>query len=242
MSESAEEMRRAGFPSFRLAPAESDPGETCRFARFVSAGLPNGAFIEPTSTSTTPACVSYEFPLTEAQMEIWLATQLGNDASRAFNENILLQFKGTLDLDAMRLAVQRTVNRHEALRTTFSQDGSYQRVDPAWTIDIPLIDLSQLEHGNRNARLEDLITRELQQPFDLINGPLVRVWILRLALEEHFLLITAHHLVCDGWSIHVLLNDLNTFYKSPGADYKEAHLPQPSAVPRICRMAGKTEE
>ena len=210
MKESVEEMQEAGFfPSAgarrtvtELKPADSsDPG--------------------PCTSSTTPD----EFPLTEAQMEIWLATRLGNEASQAFNENILLQFKGTLNLDAMRLAVQRAVNRHDALRTTFSHDGSYQRVNPPSAIDIPLIDLSQIDDSNRKARFDDLITRELQQPFDLVNGPLVRVSVLRLKAEEHFLLITAHHLVCDGWSIHVLLSDLSALYH-PAGNAKDVDLPK----------------
>jgi NRPS condensation-like uncharacterized protein len=162
-------------------------------------------------------------------MEIWLATRLGNEASQAFNENILLQFKGPLNLDAMRLAVQQTINRHEALRTTFSQDGSYQRVNPPLAIDIPLIDLCQLDEDNKKVHFENLITRGLQQPFDLVNGPLVRVSVLRLEPKEHFLLITAHHLVCDGWSIHVLLGDLSALYH-PGGNAKVVDLPEPTPL------------
>ena len=213
MKESVEEMQRARFlPSADLCRTVTEP-------RPADSGNP--------TASASPASFSgvYEFPLTEAQMEIWLATRLGDAASQAFNENILLQFKGTLDLDAMRFAVQRAINRHDALRTTFSHDGSYQRVGPAWEIDIPLIDLSQLDDGNKKVRFESLITRELQQPFDLVNGPLVRVSILRLEPERHFLLITAHHLVCDGWSIHVLLGDLSALYRPAGTD-KGVDLPQ----------------
>ena len=130
MSESAEEMRRAGFFPPAGPGREVTQEKPADSPDLYGPACPTAPYIEPTSTSTTPACVSYEYPLTEAQMEIWLATQLGNDASRAFNENIVLQFKGTLDLDAIRLAVQRTVDRHEALRTTFSRDGTYQRVNP----------------------------------------------------------------------------------------------------------------
>ena len=213
LKESVEEMQRAGFlPCADLCRIVTEP-------RPADSGNP--------TASESPASFSaaYEFPLTEAQMEIWLATRLGDAASQAFNENILLQFKGPLDLDAMRLAVQQTINRHEALRTTFSPDGSYQRVGPAWEIDIPLIDLSGMNDSSKENRFENLITRELQQPCDLVNGPLVRVSILRLEPEKHFLLITAHHLVCDGWSIHVLLGDLSALYRPAGAD-KGVDLPQ----------------
>lgn len=213
MQESVEEMQQAGF----LPAAEARQTETALGP--ADAGDPT-PLVSPTTCSVT-----YEFPLTEAQMEIWLATRLGKEASQAFNENILLQFSGTLDLDAMRFAVQGAVNRHDALRTTFSDDGSYQRVGPPCEIDIPLIDLSQVDEGNKKARFENLITRELQQPFDLVNGPVVRASVLRLEPEEYFLLITAHHLVCDGWSMHVLLGDLSALYRSAG-NHKRADLPK----------------
>ncbi|MGB7951438.1 MAG: aminotransferase class III-fold pyridoxal phosphate-dependent enzyme, partial [Candidatus Binatia bacterium] len=227
MRESAEEMRRGGFfptagpgrkvTQEKLNDSPDSYGPAC----------PAASRIEPTVTSTAPASVSHPYPLTEAQMEIWLATQLGNDASRAFNENILLQFKGTLDIDAMRWAVQRTVERHEALRTVFSADGNFQRVNPFAPIDIPLMDLSQLVEEDGKIRFEDLVRTEVQHPFDLINGPLVRVKIFRLAKDEHFLLVSAHHIICDGWSIHVLLSDLSAFYES-ACNSQKVELSQPT--------------
>ncbi|HEY7164837.1 MAG TPA: aminotransferase class III-fold pyridoxal phosphate-dependent enzyme, partial [Candidatus Binatia bacterium] len=124
MKESVEQMQHAGF--FRRPEKQPKPSDSSDTGYSVSM-----------SPSTSP----YDFPLTEAQMEIWLATQLGEDASRAYNENVLLRFKGSLDIGAMRLAVQDTIARHDALRTTFSPDGEYQRVHPFTAIDIPLIDL-----------------------------------------------------------------------------------------------------
>lgn len=213
-TESVAEMQDAGF----FPPP--GPGGSVTKPKPKHAGNLGGREVATAIHANPPeptlSNMPYEFPLTEAQMEIWLATRLGNEASQAFNENILLQFKGMLNLDAMRSAVQRAVNRHDALRTTFGHDGSYQRVNPPSAIDIPLIDLSQIDDSNRKTRFDDLVSRELQQPFDLVNGRLVRASILRLEPDEHFLLITAHHLVCDGWSIHVFLSDLSALYDPLG--------------------------
>jgi hypothetical protein len=168
-----------------------------------------------------------DFPLTESQMEIWLATRFGDNASQAFNENILLRLKGKLDLAAMRTSIQQVVDRHEALRTTFSPDGDYQRVAPSLSLDVLCLDLSHLDRQRQEAEVENLLTGKFQQPFDLVNGPLVRGHILKLGVEEHLALLTAHHLVCDGWSIHVVLQDLSSLY-SAACQGISADLPAPT--------------
>ncbi|OMI81217.1 hypothetical protein BED46_023990 [Burkholderia contaminans] len=102
----------------------------------------------------------------------------------------------------MRAAVQSLVDRHEALRTTMMADGSGQIVHPSLTLEIPLIDTDP------NAWRE----QESRQPFDLVNGPLFRAALVRLGSERHLLVMTAHHIICDGSTFGVLLEDLARAY------------------------------
>jgi amino acid adenylation domain-containing protein len=213
IKESVAEMQEAGF--FPPSPTDPKPILTESHSPLNGKIPPHGAFANGTSGSAALAkknALLREFPLTESQMEIWLATRFGDNASQAFNENILLRVTGKLDLDAMCAAIQQVVNRHEALRTTFSVDGSYQRVFPSLHMDVPCLDFSHLAGESQEAQLDDLLKGRFQQPFDLVNGPLVRARLLKLNDEEHLVLLTAHHLVCDGWSIHVILQELSSLY------------------------------
>jgi hypothetical protein len=98
----------------------------------------------------------------------------------------------------MRAAVQSLVDRHEALRTTILPDGSGQIVHPSLTLALPLIDRDQDAWREQESR----------QPFDLVNGPLFRAALVRMDDEHHLLVMTAHHIVCDGSTFGVLLEDL----------------------------------
>lgn len=151
-------------------------------------------------------------PLTEAQKEIWYAVQKGDEAATSFNQGNALTIRGPLDTDALRKAIQALVDRHEALRITFSETGDYQEAAPRVAIEIPVLDLSSLEEAERQAQLDALFQREANTPLDLVHGPLCRFQIVRLSDELHLLITTVHHLVCDGTSLGVLLTELSEFY------------------------------
>src|SRR5205823_667138 len=153
-------------------------------------------------------------PLTDAQREIWFATQLGPAVSTAYNESCTLRLHGPLQLEALQRAVQQLVERHEALRTTFSPSGAFQRIAATARMEAPLVDFSDLDERNHEACVNDLIGREIQHEFDLVNGPLLRAQIVRLAPDHHRLVFTAHHLICDGWSMSVLLYELGELYSA----------------------------
>jgi len=153
-------------------------------------------------------------PLTDAQREIWFATQMGAAASTAYNESCTLHLRGAFEAEAMRRATQQLIERHEALRTTFSPSGEAQRIAASVRIDVPLVDLSNLKDGEREARTNELIDCEAQYQFDLVNGPLLRAQIIRLAEQHHLFVLTAHHLVCDGWARGVLLYELGQLYSA----------------------------
>lgn len=151
-------------------------------------------------------------PATAAQREIWFSTQMGDEANCAFNESLGLWLRGPLNVEALRTAFQEVVQRHEALRTTLSPDGSVLCIAPSLALEIPLIDLSTA--SNREAELAAICQQEAQQPFHLELGPLFRAKIIKVQPQEHLALITAHHIICDGWSWGVFLPDLAAFYSA----------------------------
>ena len=165
-------------------------------------------------------------PLTEAQRELWLGTQMGQAASAAHNESCIVSLDGRFDLAAMRRAIETVVNRHEALRATFSPQGDYQQFAPSAAVDTPFLDLSRLEASRRDAELKDLLIEEGQKPFDLVNGPLFSFRIIRAEEDRHLLVFTVHHIACDGWSYDIVLRELSSIYSS-NAKQETTSLPWP---------------
>src|SRR5262245_26417820 len=152
-------------------------------------------------------------PSTEAQRELWLADTQGREASLAYNESVELRFEGALDLAAMRAALAGLVEQHEALRSTFSGDGLSLNVNAApAALAIPVVDIAELDEAGRAAALVEARRRQVEQPFDLVAGPLFRAEIVRAGADRHTLFMTAHHIVCDGWSAGVLVKDLAVAY------------------------------
>jgi amino acid adenylation domain-containing protein len=155
-----------------------------------------------------------QFPLTEAQKEIWLAAQMGGDAAVGYNESLKLEFRGAFDAELFRVAVSQVIQRHPILLASFSPDGQWERVDPNIKLEIPLTDLSAKRDSEREHELDRVIEREVSDSFDLAVGPLVRVGIVRMASEHHVVIWTAHHIICDGWSGGIVVNELATIYSS----------------------------
>jgi amino acid adenylation domain-containing protein len=153
-------------------------------------------------------------PATEAQQEIWTSVRMGDDANCAYNESQSLWLRGELAIDALQDALQQLVLRHEALRTTFSPDGSHLCILASSTLDLLFLDWSELEPAERDARVAALQRQVVEQPFDLEQGPLFRVQIIRLQPQEHVVIMTAHHIICDGWSWAVLMTDLGNLYSA----------------------------
>ena len=152
-------------------------------------------------------------PLTEPQTELWLACQFGgDDANRAYNESISVRLHGSLDRAAFEWAMGAVVERHQALRSAFSGDGKTMLVfrDAAFTMAYD--DLSGLAENEQQTAIDQYLSTDAQHIFDLQNGPLVGVRLLKLADTEHLFVLAAHHIVCDGWSFGVALQDLSTLY------------------------------
>ncbi len=152
---------------------------------------------------------------TAAQREVWAATWMGEDASLAFNEAVSVELRGVLDVGALTAAVRDVVARHEALRATFSHDGTVLAVAEAdGALPVARHDWSALPPQEQDAAWAALRTRVVTDPFDLLRGPLVRFDLARFAPERHALVVSAHHIVCDGWSFGVLVPELAAAYSA----------------------------
>ena len=152
------------------------------------------------------------FPTSEAQREVWLADRLSPQASLAFNESVTLRLKGALDADALEGALRALGQRHEALRCCLGADGNEQFVQRDAGLSLPRVDLTQQPQDSREAALRLAAEQAVETVFDLERGPLLRAALYQLAPDDHALLLTAHHIVCDGWSWGVIAMDLGALY------------------------------
>ncbi len=154
------------------------------------------------------------FPATESQREIWAAAQLGDDSNCAYNESISLHFHGSLNIEAFKQAIQKLVNRHESLHANFSADGATFCVIDKLEIEISVSNLSSEDTSVKQKQLQQLLDNDVDDPFNLVSGPLFRVHLVQLSENESYAIICAHHIICDGLSWAVLLPDLANFYEA----------------------------
>ncbi|MDX3229223.1 non-ribosomal peptide synthetase [Streptomyces sp. ME19-01-6] len=150
-------------------------------------------------------------PLSFTQQRLWFLAQLdGADAASAYNLPGATRLSGPLDRQALIRALEEVVRRHEALRTRFVvRDGvPYQHIGDGGNFTVGVADLDD------PARLSRIVEQEAVTPFDLERGPLIRARLLRLAEQEHVLVITVHHGVGDGWSFGVLYRELGVLYEA----------------------------
>ncbi|MFZ2322536.1 MAG: amino acid adenylation domain-containing protein [Ignavibacteriaceae bacterium] len=210
-----------GFPFF-LSEAHSDDDTKFIINVFKESIIElqdNGFFPAPLNQETvdkknylTQSGSEKKSPLADAQKEIWLAVQLGDTASCAFNESGNIELKGKLNFDVLNQALKKLIERHEALRTTFSVDGNFQIVKNNLEFNLGQIDLSHLTDREKISKLNNIITDEPKKIFDMVKGPLFRIYLIKLGEENYNLIITAHHIICDGWSFDVMVQDLSRIY------------------------------
>ncbi len=157
---------------------------------------------------------TFAFPASFAQRRLWFIQQLEPN-SPAYNVPLLLGLSGHLDVPALKQALGTIVDRHEALRTTFTLLNG----EPVQVINDVALDLSFTDMGGATAdeqaeQRERLTRAEVIRPFDLERGPLFRATLLRLNPQEHVLLLVIHHAVFDGWSAGVLRRELSECYRA----------------------------
>ncbi|WP_447893011.1 non-ribosomal peptide synthetase [Pseudomonas marginalis] len=154
-----------------------------------------------------------ELPQSLAQNRLWITWQLDPQSS-AYTIPGALRLRGELDEDALRSSFQHLIQRHEALRTRFyERDGQgFQRVEANSDFDLQVIDLSDLPVAEREARAQQIREDEARTLFDLEKGPLLWVTLVRLDEDDHQLLVTLHHIIADGWSLNILLDEFSRLY------------------------------
>ncbi|AUX80123.1 hybrid non-ribosomal peptide synthetase/type I polyketide synthase [Sinorhizobium fredii] len=175
-------------------------------------GTPPAEFASPPQTSTPRAARPSAAPLTEAQKEIWLAAQAGDGASCAFNESFTMTIDGQLDEEKLRQALKTVIARHDALQIRFGRAGDHFEFIPDFDLDIGHVDL--VGDADREALFARFLEDDAHTPFDLAEGPLARACILHMEPQSHRLVFTAHHIVCDGWSVNVLVEELAKAYST----------------------------
>jgi non-ribosomal peptide synthetase component F/thioesterase domain-containing protein len=156
---------------------------------------------------------TFVFPLSPAQAKMWLADR-ARPGNPAYNASFRWKLTGPLNVGVLSRAVNEIVRRHEILRATFTEiDGNpAQVIAPSIVLNIPVKDLCSLTNGERETQMDRLCLEEATRSFDLKKGPLVRLGLLRMGDEEHILMFTLHHIVSDGWSIGLIMEELQKIY------------------------------
>jgi amino acid adenylation domain-containing protein/non-ribosomal peptide synthase protein (TIGR01720 family) len=149
-------------------------------------------------------------PASFAQQRLFSLDQLEPN-SPLYNVPLPIELQGELDETALQLALTDLIARHESLRTTFEliDDIPMQVIHPAGLPDMPFVDGS----GRSTAEIEQQITDAARQPFNLQAGPLLRATLFQHDFDKHTLLLVLHHIITDGWSIPILLNELIALYE-----------------------------
>ncbi len=154
-------------------------------------------------------------PLSFAQQRLWFLDQL-DPGSLFYNMPQAIRISGPLDTQALNRTLNEIVARHESLRTTFAvvEERPVQVIAPLLNVQMPAVDLSELQESAREERVRRLARQEAQQPFDLSRGPLIRTKLVRLSDEEHVLLLNMHHIITDDWSHGVFVGELRALYEA----------------------------
>ena len=214
-----------------ISSANKAPAEFAKLAAHLERHLRESS--RPPFAQLQPNAPGKRGPLTEAQREIWFASQLGAMASTPYNESIILRLQGSLDVTVLRRALARLVERHEALRMTIAADGTHTFVATTAEMDLPVHRFQELD--SRESLAAEAIAEEIERPFDLAAGPLFRAALLRMEPEVHLLTLSVHHIVCDGWSLGLLVRELAELY---GAD-KAGRGPKLAPAPAFSDYAAK---
>ncbi|HEX2210692.1 MAG TPA: amino acid adenylation domain-containing protein, partial [Longimicrobium sp.] len=229
---SAEAMRRGGFLPGAAGSAQGpDGGRAVPVASPPQAASPDRAPDEP-----------LRIPLTAGQRQLWIESQMGDDASRAYVESVSVRLHGPLDAKALRRALQALVDRHDALRITLTPDGEAQIVHPSLDVELPREDFRGIPAEARAARVEAWVRDRVRRPFDLAAGPLVRFALAAVDDDEHLLVWDAHHVAVDGWSFGVLWKELDALYAAEAEGRPAALPPRPDYEARVREQAAALED
>ncbi len=168
---------------------------------------PNRDVIRPFPRDTNRLAMSY------AQQRLWFIDQLQSGNS-SYNISAALRLSGALDVEALRMSFDEIVRRHEILRTTFvTEEGQgRQLVNEHQRWELPTISLEPLDKEEQDEVIRARYKGDAHTSFDLINGPLLRTRLIRLSNSEHVIIVTMHHIISDGWSMGVFIQEMALLY------------------------------
>lgn len=168
---------------------------------------PNKDVIRPFPRDNARLAMSY------AQQRLWFIDQLQSGSS-SYNISAALRLKGALDVEALRMSFDEIVRRHEILRTTFiTEEGHGRQVvhgHQRW--ELPTISLEPLQSSEQEEVIAARFKGDAHTSFDLINGPLLRTRLIRLSSTEHIIIVSMHHIISDGWSMGVFIQEMALLY------------------------------
>ena len=170
---------------------------------------------EPAPTTIPRRSPSEKARLSFAQQRLWILDR-STPGNPLYNETNLLPLPFASDAPVVERVVNEIVRRHEILRTTIrGGDGEPEQViAPALHLPVPAIDLRHLQDAGCDRELSRLAVEDAHRPFDLATGPLLRVTLVRLRDDDCSLLLTMHHIVCDGWSIALFALEFAWLYSA----------------------------
>ncbi|MGB7290980.1 MAG: amino acid adenylation domain-containing protein [Thermodesulfobacteriota bacterium] len=153
------------------------------------------------------------FPLSFGQERLWFLHQL-NPGGLSYNETGVFQLVGPLNIKALEDALNEIIRRHDILRTTFiTIDGKpFQNIAHSMTLNLPVVDISNLPASTRRTAALRIVDEEVDRTFDLAKGPLTRYQLVHLGDEENWLIVSLHHIVCDGLSIGLFFREAVNLY------------------------------
>ena len=156
-------------------------------------------------------------PATGPQREIIASAQLGDVANTAFNEAVSVRLNGNLDVDLLRRCFDALIAKHDILRATFSRNGTEICLHETAPFELEFEDISGYPEDEQDQIIRDLWKNIAISPMNLEEGPLFYAWLKKLNGTTHELIFAAHHIVCDGWSIGLMLTELAKSYGNKGA-------------------------
>ena len=156
----------------------------------------------------------FEIPMSLGQKRLWILQQI-DPGNPAYNQLVAARLRGPLDILGLQTSLQLVVQRHDSLRTRFvpEKDGAAGRIEPLLPVVIQRLDARGLIQPLLKEQTVNRVARQMARaPFDLEQGPLFRLALIEMAREEHVLLLCIHHIVADGWSLGILIEEIATYY------------------------------
>lgn len=232
--------RRPGF----LTAAHTDADIQSLIKSFVDAAeaMQRGGFLPALEDQPRQ-----HYPWTTTQSELWLAIKMGPSASAAYNEQVMFEIEHELDPAALELALDKVLNRHPSLRAVVDANEAGLTLLPYMSPRFTYRDLLSLPEEERDAAVRQQAQEHIDQPFDFFQGPLLRMLLMRVAERRYVLCVCASHLVCDGWSLEIVMEDIATYYTGIRQGRYMQRRPVPSldelaAAEQAQRAAGDMKE